>query len=176
MRAANASLESYGRDHEMRAGLSASPPVDGRPFLSGPISVYKYDSSYDDQKFIIEFGADKRVLVSARMADLIGLIDGVSSTEQIASRLTGKWGARVSASQVEQVITATLVTTGIVDAPRNLNQSVERRSHDLLGHSLKLTLIPFQVVRKITPWLNPIYSWPVAVIGLIAILVSRLIL
>lgn len=176
MRAASTSFDLCDRRHETGAVVAASPAVDGSPSLSGPISVYKYDGGYDDQKFIIEFGDNRRILVSARMAELVGLIDGVSTTEQIAARLADKWGSRVSASQVDQVISATLVTTGIVHRPRVLNQPIERRWPDLLGHSLKLTLIPSRIVRRITPWLEPIYCWPVVVIGLMAIMVSRFIL
>ena len=145
--------------------------------LTCPISVWQFDASYQDQRFIVEFEDNRRVMVSARMLDLIKLLESTHNTRQVAEQLSIRWGQRVSPTQVCNLIESVLVPLGLA---RPLSPTVSiitsRRSMDPLGHSFKLPLIPAHIVRHITPFLEPLYSWPVAIVGLLAVFLSRFII
>lgn len=149
---------------------SATPPPSPAPRRAEGVElVGEYEGSgFKNPRFVVR-RPDGSVL---QVTDLVYLVleemDGAATVEDIAGRVSERYGRRVSAGNVASLIDGPIRRDGLLQgAPTRASE----RPDPLLGLRLRVTLVPEPVVNFLAGMLRPFF-WPPVMVGALAGLVA----
>lgn len=96
------------------------------PRIRPDIEIHPLDTSSVSQKYLVITGDNKRFEISAYIYHLIKILDGNTTTEIAAEKLSTDTGKEITPEELEQIITQYLDKNGILfreDSEKNFNKT-----------------------------------------------------
>lgn len=157
------------------------PPADGRlehnevrhgaPRLADGVELLgEYEGSgFKEPHYMARRGDGALIQLTELLYMVAEAIDGRRGHEEIAARVSERYGRQVSGDNVKELIERNLVKDGFITGTDGQQPQV-KRPDPLLALKFKLTLLPERAVNLVAALLRPLF-WPPVVVAALAGLV-----
>lgn len=160
-----------GAPTQVHAGASAIATVQAPRLADGLELVGEFaDSGFKRPPFIARRADGQVVQMHAMLYRLAELIDGRSSTEEIATRYSEAIQRLVKPADVEMLIDEQLRPLGIVAPPPGAEAPALTKVDPLLALKFRAAVVPDGAVRALTTVLRPLFAPPVVAAGVLGLI------
>ncbi len=155
-----------------RSGYGPDQGTGGVPRLAEGVELLgEYEGSgFKEPRYLVKRRDGQMVQLTPLLYRIAEEIDGSRGLDEIASRVSERYGKRVSGDNVAQLIGSSLQPDGIVSGAGGAQPAVEK-ADPLLALKLKTTLLPEKAVNFFAALLRPIF-WPPVILAVVAGLVA----
>ncbi|MEA2434272.1 MAG: putative peptide zinc metalloprotease protein [Actinomycetota bacterium] len=127
-------------------------------------------SGFKEPRYLVKRTDGEMVQLTELLYLIVESIDGSKGLDDIAQRVSEKYGKKVSADNVRQLIETSLQRDGIVAGAGGAQPAAEK-ADPLLALKLKTTLLPERAVNFFAALLRPLF-WPPLILAVVAGLVA----
>jgi|CXWL01.1.fsa_nt_gi putative peptide zinc metalloprotease protein len=134
-------------------------------------AIEPLDARAEDGQWVVRYLNGKRVQITHKLADVVGVIDGGSTSQEVAQRLSLLWHHEVRQQDVDGIVDRFLLPYQLVEAsdaplpsaPPTKTLAQRWRDKLLLQDFLfRFTLIPQRTVEAVSRPLSRLLRWSVA--------------
>ena len=149
--------------HALAQAVEGPPALVPGTQLLGPYQ----DGAYEQQRYMVRRADGQVLLVSAALYAIISHLDGSSDLAVIADAVSSDLGRTIDTTTLDTVIGSRLRPLGVVAGGDHTTVGARRQ---LLGLTLRCTLIPERAVRRIARILAPLFHPVLVAYSLVALI------
>ena len=153
----------------------SAPEEDGSasdyPTRRPELKIQPFSSSATNKTHIVCTANGKILEISGALRDMLLLMDGMHTKEQIAVKLSQQYESEIAATDVEQVLERYFLPHDLLEGAQGASPEKKESKPEARG----VTLCPANFLFPVTRWLRILFHWPIFVFFLFLIVLCQII-